>query len=76
MKQNENFSVTKKEYYLKNDTVVTEHVNGSVTNLTDQGILEVVYDGQVIQSIHLEQKEPKIVQVQKEKPISSEQEQH
>ena len=73
MKQNESFTVKEKEYYLKNDTLVTEHVNGSENNLTDQGIFEVVNDGQVIQSIQLKLKEPKNVQAQGETPISSEQ---
>ncbi|MEH7253954.1 D-alanyl-D-alanine carboxypeptidase family protein [Neobacillus niacini] len=73
VKQNEYFTIKEKEYYLKNDTIVTEHVNGSDKNLNDQGILEVVNDGQVIQSIQLELREPKNVQAQVETPISSEQ---
>ncbi|WP_238579268.1 D-alanyl-D-alanine carboxypeptidase family protein [Neobacillus niacini] len=72
IKQNELFTINQKEYYPKNDIVITEHVNGSKESITDQGILEVVTDGQVSQSIQLEVKEPKPIKVKEEKLLSSE----
>jgi serine-type D-Ala-D-Ala carboxypeptidase (penicillin-binding protein 5/6) len=73
IKQNELFTVHKKEYYLKNDIVVTEHVNTSEESISEQGMLEIVNNGQVSQSIQLEVKEPKPIKVTKEKLLSSEQ---
>jgi serine-type D-Ala-D-Ala carboxypeptidase (penicillin-binding protein 5/6) len=73
IKQNERFTVHKKEYYPKNDILITEHVNTSEENITEQGILEIVNNGQVSQSIQLEVKEPKQIKVKKEKLLSSEQ---
>ena len=73
IKQNELFTMPKKDYYPKNDIVITEHVNTSVESITEQGILEIVNNGQVSQSIQLEVKEPKQIKVKKEKLLSSEQ---
>ncbi|MEH7248624.1 D-alanyl-D-alanine carboxypeptidase family protein [Neobacillus niacini] len=73
IKQNETFTVNEKEYYPKKDTIVTEHINGSEQNITNQGMLEVVNDGQVTQSIPLVVKEPKNLPVEVEKPLSNEQ---
>jgi serine-type D-Ala-D-Ala carboxypeptidase (penicillin-binding protein 5/6) len=74
IKQNELFKMNEKEYYTKSDIVVTEHINGSKESVTDKGVLEVVNDGDVIQSIQLEVKEPKQVKVKvkKEKLLTSE----
>lgn len=74
IKQNEFFKMKEKEYYTKSDIVVTEHINGSKESVTDKGVLEVVNDGDVIQSIQLEVKEPKQVKVKvkKEKLLTSE----
>jgi serine-type D-Ala-D-Ala carboxypeptidase (penicillin-binding protein 5/6) len=74
IKQNELFKMKEKEYYTKSDIVVTEHINGSKESVTDKGVLEVVNDGDVIQSIQLEVKEPKQVKVKvkKEKLLTSE----
>ncbi|MDQ0976378.1 D-alanyl-D-alanine carboxypeptidase (penicillin-binding protein 5/6) [Neobacillus niacini] len=73
IKQNELFTIHKKEYYPKNDIVVTEHVNTSKESISEQGMLEIVNTGQVSQSIQLEVKEPKPIKVTKEKLLSSEQ---
>jgi serine-type D-Ala-D-Ala carboxypeptidase (penicillin-binding protein 5/6) len=74
IKQNELFMNKKKEYYTKNDTIVTENINGSEESITEQGVLEVVTDGQVMQSIQLVAKEPKPIKEEKDKkPISREQ---
>jgi serine-type D-Ala-D-Ala carboxypeptidase (penicillin-binding protein 5/6) len=73
IKQNELFTIHKKEYYSKNDIVVTEHVNTSEESISEQGMLEIVNNGQVSQSIQLEVKEPKPIKVTKEKLLSSEQ---
>jgi serine-type D-Ala-D-Ala carboxypeptidase (penicillin-binding protein 5/6) len=72
IKQNELFTIHKKEYYSKNDIVVTEHVNTSEESISEQGMLEIVNNGQVSQSIQLEVKEPKPIKVTKEKLLSSE----
>ncbi|WHZ01341.1 D-alanyl-D-alanine carboxypeptidase family protein [Neobacillus sp. YX16] len=72
IKQNELFKMKEKEYYTKSDIVVTEHINGSKVRVTEKGVLEVVNDGDVIQSIQLEVKEPKQVKVKKEKLLTSE----
>lgn len=72
--QNELFSLNKKEFYPKNDIVITEHVDHSEEIITEQGVLEVVNNGQVSQTIQLEVKEPKPIKVvRKEKLLSSEQ---
>jgi serine-type D-Ala-D-Ala carboxypeptidase (penicillin-binding protein 5/6) len=73
IKQNEQFTIHKKEYYPKNDIVVTVHVNASKESITEQGMLEIVNNGQVSQSIQLEGKEPKPKKVKKEKLLESEQ---
>ncbi|MFB3166347.1 D-alanyl-D-alanine carboxypeptidase family protein [Neobacillus sp. 179-C4.2 HS] len=73
IKQNELFTIHKKEYYSKNDIVVTEHVNTSEESISEQGMLEIVNNGQFSQSIQLEVKEPKPIKVTKEKLLSSEQ---
>ncbi|MEC1521299.1 D-alanyl-D-alanine carboxypeptidase [Neobacillus niacini] len=73
IKQNERFTIHKKEYYAKNDIVITVHVNGSKESITDQGMLQIVNNGQVSQSIQLEVKEPKPIKVKDEKLLSSEQ---
>ncbi|MDR7075481.1 D-alanyl-D-alanine carboxypeptidase [Neobacillus niacini] len=74
IKHNEIFTFKDKEYYPKNDTIITEHVNGSQETMTDQGILKVVNGNQVIQSIQIEMiAPPKQVEVKKEKLLSSEQ---
>jgi D-alanyl-D-alanine carboxypeptidase len=72
--QNELFALNKKEFYPKNDIVITEHVDNSEEIITEQGVLEVVNNGQVSHSIQLEEKEPKPIKlVKKEKLLSSEQ---
>lgn len=74
IRQNELFALNKKEFYPKNDFVITEHVDNSEEVITEQGVLEVVNNGQVSQSIQLEVKEPKPIKVlKKEKLLSSEQ---
>ncbi|WP_256989118.1 D-alanyl-D-alanine carboxypeptidase family protein [Bacillus sp. EB106-08-02-XG196] len=75
IKQDELFKMKEKEYYAKSDIVITEHVNGSKESITEQGTLEVVNDGEVIQSIQLEVKEPERVKVKvkEEKLLTSEQ---
>jgi serine-type D-Ala-D-Ala carboxypeptidase (penicillin-binding protein 5/6) len=74
IKQNELFSLNKKEFYPKNDIVITEHVDHSEEIITEQGVLEVVNNGQVSQSIQLDEKEAKPMKVvKKEKLLSSEQ---
>ncbi|MFP7299975.1 D-alanyl-D-alanine carboxypeptidase family protein [Neobacillus niacini] len=61
--QDELFKMKEKEYYAKSDIVITEHINGSKERLTEPGVLEVVNEGEVIQSIQLEEKKPKQVKV-------------
>lgn len=73
IKQNEIFTIHKKEYYPKNDIIITVHVNGFEESITEQGMLEVVNNGQVSQSIQLEEKEPKPIKVKEEELLSSEQ---
>jgi serine-type D-Ala-D-Ala carboxypeptidase (penicillin-binding protein 5/6) len=74
IKQNELFALNKKEFYPKNDIFITEHVDNSEEIITEQGMLEVVNNGQVSHSIQLEEKEPKPSKVVKrEKLLSSEQ---
>jgi serine-type D-Ala-D-Ala carboxypeptidase (penicillin-binding protein 5/6) len=74
IKQDELFKMKEKEYYAKSDIVITEHVNGSKESITNQGILEVVNDGAVIQTVQLEAKEsePVNVKVKEEKLLTSE----
>jgi serine-type D-Ala-D-Ala carboxypeptidase (penicillin-binding protein 5/6) len=74
IKQDELFKMKEKEYYAKSDIVITEHVKGSKESITEQGILEIVNDGEVSQSIQLEAKIPKQVkvEVQEEKLQTSE----
>jgi serine-type D-Ala-D-Ala carboxypeptidase (penicillin-binding protein 5/6) len=64
IKQDELFKMKEKEYYAKSDIVITEHVKGSKESITEQGILEIVNDGEVIQSIQLEAKKNKQVKVE------------
>jgi serine-type D-Ala-D-Ala carboxypeptidase (penicillin-binding protein 5/6) len=73
IKQNELFTTHKKEYYPKNDIVITVHVNGSEEGITEQGVFEVINNGQVSQSIQLEVKEPKVIKVKEEDLLASEQ---
>jgi serine-type D-Ala-D-Ala carboxypeptidase (penicillin-binding protein 5/6) len=74
IKQNELFSLNKNEFYPKKDIVITEDVEHSEEIITEQGVLEVVNNGQVSQSIQLEEKEAKPTKVvKKEKLLSSEQ---
>lgn len=73
IKQNELFTIHKKEFYPKKDIVITVHVNDSEESITERGILEVVNKGQVSQSIQLEEKEPKPIKVKEEKLLESEQ---
>jgi serine-type D-Ala-D-Ala carboxypeptidase (penicillin-binding protein 5/6) len=74
IEQDELFKLKEKEYYAKGDIVVTEHVDGSSENITNQGILEVVNDGVVTQTIQLEAKESEPVngKVKEEKLLTSE----
>jgi serine-type D-Ala-D-Ala carboxypeptidase (penicillin-binding protein 5/6) len=77
--KNKLFTFNEKEFFPKNDIVVTQHVDGSEEKITEDGILNVLHDGKVIQSIQLEIKEPEIipetkpVKVKEEKLLSSEQ---
>jgi serine-type D-Ala-D-Ala carboxypeptidase (penicillin-binding protein 5/6) len=73
IKKDELFTINKKEFYPKSDIVITQHVDGYQESITDQGTLKVIKDGQVMQSIQLELREPEIVKVKKEKLLSSEQ---
>jgi serine-type D-Ala-D-Ala carboxypeptidase (penicillin-binding protein 5/6) len=74
IKQNELFALNKKEFYPKNDIVITEHVDHSDEIITEKGTLEIVNNGQVSQSIQLEEKEQKPMKaVKKDKLLSSEQ---
>ncbi|MEH7276491.1 D-alanyl-D-alanine carboxypeptidase family protein [Neobacillus vireti] len=72
VKQNELFTVEEKIYHTKTNTLVTEHINGSEQDITKNGVLEVMNDGQVIQSLQLEVKEPKHVSIKEEKELASE----
>lgn len=73
IKRNERLTFHKKEFYSKNDIVITVHFNGSKESITDQGMLQIVNDGQVSQSIQLEGVEPKPIKVKEEKLLSSKQ---
>lgn len=73
IKENELFKMKEKEYYLKKDVVITEHINRSEERITNQGILEVINDGKVSQTIPLEVKEePKPLKIKEEKLQDSE----
>jgi serine-type D-Ala-D-Ala carboxypeptidase (penicillin-binding protein 5/6) len=74
IKNDELFTINEKVFYPKSDIVITEHIDGSKESITDKGILKVVNDGQVIQSIQLELREPEqeTVQVNEENLLSSE----
>jgi serine-type D-Ala-D-Ala carboxypeptidase (penicillin-binding protein 5/6) len=74
IEQDELFKLKEKDYYAKSDIVVTEHVDGSNKRITNQGILEVVNDGVVTQTIQLEAKEsePVIGKVKEERLLTSE----
>ncbi|MCM3692639.1 D-alanyl-D-alanine carboxypeptidase family protein [Neobacillus niacini] len=74
IKQDELFKMKEKEYYTISDIVITEHVDGSEESITNQGILEVVNDGVVTQTIQLEAKEfePVNGKVKEEKLLTSE----
>lgn len=72
IKQNELFKMNKKEFFPKNDIVITEHLSGSEENITNEGILEVINDGHLSQSFQLEAKVKNPIKRKEEKLQTSE----
>lgn len=74
IKQNEVFKKNKKEFYLQKETMITEDVLGTNKKVNEDGILTIENsNGQVIQSVQLQLKEPKQVSSNDERQVTSQQ---
>lgn len=59
IKQGEIFKTDNKEFYLENDTIFTENIDGCIKNIDSNGMLSIENkNGHVIQSIQLKYNEP------------------